>query len=176
MGIWTMIQYIDTPLTLLAFISAVLAWTYSVKWKGKAKLLKALPESERAAYLEKELGSDPVDVVQKGATEQQKFELMQLAILQKARHLKIVAVTAITITAILAITIIISGFLPGNYTHLSGSSKEASQSVSEQLGVKNFLTKKVVEITSQLTTHNIVLLKKNTRKNYLKLQRLIKNF
>ena len=106
MEMWTVVQYVGTPLTLLAFIAAVFAWSYSVKLKEKAELLKTLPESERVVYLEKELESYQIDAVQKGVTGQQKFELMQLVILQRAHRLKIVAMTAIAIAVVLAVTII----------------------------------------------------------------------
>jgi cell division protein FtsL len=74
--------------------------------KEKAELLKTLPESERAVYLEKELESYQMDATQKGVTGQQKFELMQLVILQRAHRLKILAMTSIAIAVVLAVTII----------------------------------------------------------------------
>ncbi len=104
---WTVVQYISTPFTLLAFISAVLAWSYSAKLKDKAEVLKTLPEGERATYLEKELESYQMDAAQKGVTGQQKFELVQLVILQRAHRLKILAMVAVVVAVVLAVTVII---------------------------------------------------------------------
>ena len=108
MDIVTAIQYVGTPIALIAFVIAAVAWSFQVKLKAKADLLEKLPLEQRESYLSKELESYQIDSAQKGVTGKEKVELMRLVIQQRLERLKVVVFAAVILAIILAIVIMVA--------------------------------------------------------------------
>lgn len=58
---WTAIKYVGSAVTLVAFVAAVAAWLYRSRLLEKERLLRTVPEQERAALVERTLVLFKVD-------------------------------------------------------------------------------------------------------------------
>jgi len=83
---WDIIQNIGTPISLVAFIAALISYAFLGSQKHKIELLKALPEEKRWELLNKDIES--YNITQDNLTREQKFELMKTVLMQKAEHRK----------------------------------------------------------------------------------------
>jgi hypothetical protein len=95
---WTAIQYVTTPLSLIAFLVAVLAVVYRVRLKHKLAALKTVPEKERGALLEKSL--ETYSLTDDNLTRNQKYELLTRVLENRVRRMKIVAYSAVPVTVV----------------------------------------------------------------------------
>lgn len=92
---WEIVQNIGTPISLIAFVAAVICYAFLGSQKHKIELLKALPEEKRWELLNKEL--EGYNVTQDDLTREQKFELMKTVLMQKAEHRKRIIYTAFVV-------------------------------------------------------------------------------
>jgi hypothetical protein len=108
---WEAIQYVGTPVALVAFVVATAAYIYSQKLRNKVEVIKEIPKSKRAAVIDNEMETYRITPDKDNLTKEQKFELTKTVILQRAHRLKIISLTTIALAVILAgivITAIIS--------------------------------------------------------------------
>lgn len=135
MDIFTTIQYVGTPVALIAFIVATVAWSFKVKWKAKADLLEKLSPEDRETFLSKELETYQIDAAQKGVTGKDKVELMRLVILQRLARLKVLALTALVVAIVLAVVIILISLKGNGNVNAVGGSVGVSASGNAQVNV-----------------------------------------
>ena len=111
MSEFEVIKYIGTPIALSAFLMAIIAKSYHNKLNFKIQLLKEIPETDRAAILDKELETYRISSENDNLTRNQKYELMQSVLLHRAKRFKIVAIATIILAVIVFGTILISVYL-----------------------------------------------------------------
>ena len=97
---WEAIQHIGTPISLIAFISAIIAHIVLGRQKNKIELLKSLPEDKRWELLNRDF--DGYNVTQDNLTREQKFELMKTVLVQKAEHRRLFMHITFIVLAIIA--------------------------------------------------------------------------
>ncbi len=101
---WHAIQYVTSPLTLIAFIVAVSCAVYRVRVQRDIRLLEAVPREKRDHALTALLGT--YNITDDNLTAQQKFALMKTVIAQKADRLKLAARTATIMFAMLGVVLV----------------------------------------------------------------------
>lgn len=103
---WEAIQYVGSPLALVAFIAAVVATILRARLRHRVTLLNTLPEDQRLAFLEASL--ETYHIKHDNLTRQQKYELMLNVLDGRSTRLRIVAKTLVIIAAIVAVAIVLS--------------------------------------------------------------------
>jgi len=98
---WEAIQHIGTPISLAAFVAAVIAYVVLGNQKNKIQLLKSLPEDKRWELLNKDLES--YNITQDNLTRDQKFELMKTVLMQKAEHRRRIIYVAFVIFVVISV-------------------------------------------------------------------------
>ena len=83
---WDVIQNVGTPISLIAFVAAIISYAFLGSQKNKIEVLKTLPEDRRWEILNKNL--ENYNISEDNLTRDQKFELMKTVLMQKAEHKK----------------------------------------------------------------------------------------
>lgn len=96
---WTALKYVGSGLTLVAFICALAAWLYRYQLQKKERLIKSVPEDERARLVEQTLVLFKVDSVK--LTREQQYNLALRQIREHARKYQVTA-AVIVIFGVLA--------------------------------------------------------------------------
>lgn len=113
---WESIQYIGTPVSLIAFVAALIAYAVLESQKTRVKLLESLPEEKRWEFLNKNI--EGYNITQDNLTREQKFELMQTVLVQSAEHkkriIKAVLFASIIISLAAGLTVIVSLLIPSD--------------------------------------------------------------
>jgi hypothetical protein len=102
---WDAIGAVGTPITLVAFVVAVVATIYRVREQTKIKVINSAQEADRAELIDKSL--ETYHIQHDNLTRQQKYDLMMRVLQDRASRLKVLAGTSIVIAVLLAGTIII---------------------------------------------------------------------
>jgi hypothetical protein len=101
---WHAIQFVTSPLTLIAFIVAVSCAVYRARIQRDIRLLEAVPRERREHALTALLGT--YNITDDNLTAQQKFVLMKAVMAQKADRLKLAARTAIIMFAMFGVVLV----------------------------------------------------------------------
>jgi hypothetical protein len=108
---WRAIQYVGTPLTLIAFVAAIVAFVYRSVLKARIDAIRSAPAKERAGLIEKTL--ETYSIKDDNLTREQKFGLMSMVLENRIRRLKIIALTSITAAFIAAAVVIVGVVVAG---------------------------------------------------------------
>jgi hypothetical protein len=104
------IQYVGTPIALVAFVVAVLAWVYRSRLAERRRLIETAPEGERAKLLDATI-RDFTTVNTETLTREQRYQLALRLIEERSARTRVLAVVGVLTAAILAVVIL---FLPGS--------------------------------------------------------------
>ena len=136
MNVWEAIKYVSNGITLLAFITAVVAWVYRTRILARERTIRLAPENERRELVERTLEFFSIDTA--GLSRQQKYNLAIKQVQERAARFRLAAF-AIIIIALLA----------------TGVSIFAIWEVPEPLKPKPDQTPTPTPITSPIRTPNI---------------------
>jgi hypothetical protein len=95
------IQYVGTPIALVAFIVAIAAYVYRHRLVERRKLIETAPEAERARLLDATL-RDFTTVNTDTLTKDQRYQLAQRLIDERAARTRITAISGVVVALILA--------------------------------------------------------------------------
>lgn len=99
---WTTIKYVSSGITLIAFLGALAAWLYKSHLLKTERLIKTVPEAERASLVEQTLLLFKLEPAK--LTREQRYNLALRQIHEHARRYRVTAFVVIII-AILAATL-----------------------------------------------------------------------
>jgi len=99
------IQYVGTPLALVAFLVAVAAYAYRHRLVERRKLIETAPEAERARLLDATL-RDFTTVNTETLTREQRYQLAQRLIDERAARTRIMALVGVGVALILAVVVL----------------------------------------------------------------------
>ena len=149
---WDIIQYITTPLTLIAFIAALATIIYRRKLETKKELINSAESSDRARLIEASL--ETYHLRDDNLTKEQKFELVRKVLDQKIQRLKINSITLIVLTVIFAVTALI-GFRMMNNNSASNSDNNASKVDSSKASLTKMT--EFIKISEQVIKQKTIL-------------------
>jgi hypothetical protein len=95
------IQYVGTPIALVAFIVAVVAYAYRGRLEERRKLIEAAPEQERGQLLEKTL-RDFTTVPTDTLSREQRYNLAVKLIEERAAKFRLMTLGSVIVAVILA--------------------------------------------------------------------------
>jgi hypothetical protein len=75
---WTALKYVSSAVTLIAFICAIAAWMYRSYLQGRERLIKTVPEGERARLVEKTFVLFNIDTAKLSRKHQYDLALKQI--------------------------------------------------------------------------------------------------
>lgn len=104
------IQYVGTPIALVAFVVAVVAWVYRSRLVERRRLIESAPEGERARLLDATL-RDFTTVSTENLSREQRYRLALRLIEERSGRTRVLAVVGVLTAAMLAVVIL---FLPGS--------------------------------------------------------------
>lgn len=99
---WRAITYVGSGFTLIAFLWAVAAWVYRHKLLERERLINSVPETERAALVERILVT--FDINTSDLTKKQKYDLAINQIHERAKRYRVTA-TVVVIIAFFTATV-----------------------------------------------------------------------
>jgi hypothetical protein len=105
------IQYVGTPIALVAFIVAVVAYAYRGRLEARRKLIEAAPEQERARLLEatlRDFSTVPTDTL----TREQRYDLAVRLIAERTAKFKMMTMVSVVIAGMLAAVVVIFTLFP----------------------------------------------------------------
>jgi len=103
------IQYVGTPVALVAFVVAVVAWVYRSRLVERRKLIESAPEAERAKLLDAAI-RDFTTVNTETLTREQRYQLAVRLIEERSARTRVLAVVGVLVAAMLAVVVL---FIPG---------------------------------------------------------------
>jgi hypothetical protein len=103
---WQAIQYVTTPLTLLAFVVAVGAYVYRLRASKVKTLIDSAPEAARPALVEGAL-RDFKTVDTANLTKAQQYEIALRSLGQRERRLRIIGLFAIILFFLLCAVLVV---------------------------------------------------------------------
>lgn len=98
---WSAIRYVTSWITLIAFICAVAAWAYRSYLLKRERLIKSVPEGQRARLVEKTFVLFKVDTAKLSPEHQYNLALKQIR--EQARQFHVTAAAIVVITALAAL-------------------------------------------------------------------------
>lgn len=101
MPLFDAIQYIGTPIALVAFIIAVVAYAYRGRLEERRKLIEVAPEQERGRLLEaalRDFTTVPTDTL----TREQRYSLATQLIDERAAKFRLMMVLSVIVSVLLA--------------------------------------------------------------------------
>lgn len=110
MSEYEIIQYISTPLALIAFCVAIGAKVFQSKLAEKQKLIREAFEKDRGKLIE-QLIRDFTIIETNGLTNKQKYDIIMKTIYLKEKKIKMTAIISIVLTFILAFVIIYTNII-----------------------------------------------------------------
>jgi len=110
------IQYVGTPIALVAFVVAVVAWVYRSRLVERRKLIEAAPEAERGKLLDATI-RDFTTVNTETLTRDQRYQLALRLIEERSARTRVLALVGVLTAAMLAVVIL---FLPGTAAEAVG--------------------------------------------------------
>lgn len=102
---WQAIQYVTTPLTLLAFVVAVGAYVYRLRAHKIKALIDSAPEAARPALVEGAL-RDFKTVDTANLTRAQQYQIVLRTLAQRERRLRIIGLSAIVVFFLLCAVLV----------------------------------------------------------------------
>ena len=127
---WQAIQYVGTPVALVAFVVAVAATLVRARLTVAQRMIASAPEEQRAQLVERALQTYTLAGDRDNLTREQKFALLCREIDKRAERFRITTITSIIVAIIVSGTVIAVSFVPA--TH--GATKEADNPrIVEQL-------------------------------------------
>jgi hypothetical protein len=129
------IQYVGTPIALVAFVAAVVAWVFRARLAERRKLIESAPEAERGRLLEatiRDFTTVPTDTL----TREQRYNLAVKLIDERAAKFKMMTNASIVVALIFAAIIALFTYFP------SGEAEASSLTVRVHGpgGVADFIT------------------------------------
>jgi hypothetical protein len=97
---WRAIQYVTTPITLIAFVVAVSAWLYRARIFERKRLIETAKTEDRAELVLAVLKTYPIPC--DNLTRDQKFELLKKLVQQDANRFRTIAIVAVLISILTA--------------------------------------------------------------------------
>lgn len=107
-GPFEAIQYVGTPLTLVAFVVAVLAWVYRSRLAERRKLIETAPAEDRAAMMEAAI-RDFSTIPLENLTKDQRYQLAIKLIDERRDRFRVTAIAAAVAAVALVVVILVSG-------------------------------------------------------------------
>jgi hypothetical protein len=108
---WEIIQHITTPLTLIAFIAALIAIILQRRLTVKKELIETARPEDRAKLIDLSFETYHISPERDNLTREQRFSLVKQVLDQKIKKQKLNSITAISFTIILATTALIGFFI-----------------------------------------------------------------
>lgn len=111
MQMWTAIKYVTSGITLIAFICAVAAWLYNLYLHERERLIKSVPESQRAKLVqivEQTRTLFRIDIAKLSRKHQYELALRQLS--EQTKKFQMTAVVILVIAGL--ITLLVFGAIP----------------------------------------------------------------
>lgn len=111
MSLFDAIQYVGTPIALVAFIIAVVAYAYRGRLEERRKLIEAAPEQERGRLLEatiRDFATVPTD----NLTREQRYSLAVKLIEERAAKSRLMTLVSIVVAVLLAAVVVTFTFIP----------------------------------------------------------------
>jgi hypothetical protein len=105
---WTAISYVSSALTLIAFVWAVSAWLYRFRLLRTERLIRTVPETERAALVERTLVLFSIDSTKLTRDQQYKLALRQIH--EQAANYRVTAIVVVIIACLAAAVTLIALF------------------------------------------------------------------
>ena len=105
-GPFEAIQYVGTPLTLLAFVVAVAAWVYRSRLAERRKLIETAPSEERGKLMIAAI-RDFSTVPLENLTREQRFQLALKLIDERQARFRVTAVVALVVAVAFAVVILV---------------------------------------------------------------------
>lgn len=105
------IQYVGTPIALVAFIVAVVAYAYRARLDSRRKLIETAPESERGRVLEaalRDFTTVPTDTL----TREQRYNLAVQLIEERRAKFRSLTLVSVIVAALLASVVIVFTLFP----------------------------------------------------------------
>lgn len=149
---WETIQYITTPLTLIAFVGALVTIAYRRKLESKKELINSAEAADRAKLIEASL--ETYHLKDDNLTKEQKFELVKKLLDQKIQRLKINSITLILLAVIFAVTALI-GFRMMNDNSKANSNNNTPKVDSSKTSLTIFKT--FIKISDQAIKQKTIL-------------------
>jgi hypothetical protein len=100
---WRVIQFVTTPITLIAFVIAVSAWLYRIKISSARKLVETANPKDRAELVLATL--ETYHIRNDNLTPDQKFDLMKKVIQVRANQSRLIALVAVVVAVLTAIVL-----------------------------------------------------------------------
>ena len=135
---WETIQYVGSPIALVAFGIAAFATVYRFKLRQQVALLERLPEYERASFISRSLESYQME--HDNLTRKQKFDLVHTVLEHRIRRLKIAAIASVVIIVIVAVSVVLS-FLATRNTPDAVINKQEAAHINKQEAALELLRK-----------------------------------
>lgn len=103
---WAAIKYVGSVFTLLAFLFALVAWLYKARLLRRERLIKSVPDAERAELVERTLVLFKVDTSRLNPDQQYRLALKQVR--EQAKKFRITAIVIVIIAVIAAVLTIVA--------------------------------------------------------------------
>ncbi len=103
-SIFAAVRYVGTPIALVAFLIAVIAYTYRTRLLERRRLIDTAPGEERAALIDLEIGGVG-HFDSKGLTREQRFELASTILRVRGERLRVLAITSVALALILSLLV-----------------------------------------------------------------------
>jgi len=105
-GPFEAIQYVGTPLALIAFVAAILAWVYRARLAERRKLIETAPAEERAELLVATI-RDFSTVPLENLTREQRYQLAVRLIDERRSRFRLAALVAVLAAVTLAVAVVV---------------------------------------------------------------------
>jgi len=105
------IQYVGTPIALVAFIVAVVAYAYRGRLEERRKLIETAPEQDRGRVLEAAL-RDFTTIPTDNLTREQRYDLALKLIEERRAKFKMMTFASLAIALLLAAVVVVFTVLP----------------------------------------------------------------
>jgi hypothetical protein len=111
MSLFDAIQYVGTPIALVAFITAAVAYAYRGRLEERRKLIEAAPEQERGRLLEatlRDFTTIPTDTL----TREQRYDLAVKLIHERSTKFRLMTLVSVIVAFLLAAVVIVFTVVP----------------------------------------------------------------
>jgi hypothetical protein len=109
---WDQITKIGTPISLIAFVVAIVFYYLQSRLKNKLDLIKSAPASERQALIDSELDSFSIDA--NSLTREQKYDLLKRKLDSRTQRFR----STLNVSMVLSLAVIVALF-QSNYPFIS---------------------------------------------------------
>ncbi|HEX6560313.1 MAG TPA: hypothetical protein VF021_12645, partial [Longimicrobiales bacterium] len=100
------IQYVGTPIALVAFVAALGAWVYRGRLAERRKLIESAPEAERGRLLDstiRDFTTVPTDTL----TREQRYNLANKLIDERATKFRLMMIVSIIVALLFTVMIVL---------------------------------------------------------------------